>query len=149
MAVSDFPPAGKMHDVWCEKVAKKGKGCTIYADRPPSCASFQCAWLAGTLPGMPSTPENRPDKVHAVVTLIGPALTIHEDIDHPGEGKAILQPAVDAHLAAGAPRSYALMRSGATMEFSGPLEARAALEIERVMRQMMGWMADVFAETRM
>lgn len=29
---------------WCPNV-RKGSGCAIYADRPPSCAAFSCGWL--------------------------------------------------------------------------------------------------------
>lgn len=30
--------------VWCSHV-RKGKGCSIYADRPPSCAAYGCGYL--------------------------------------------------------------------------------------------------------
>ncbi|WP_298290389.1 hypothetical protein [Novosphingobium sp.] len=30
--------------VWCEHV-RKGNGCAIYADRPPSCAAYGCGYL--------------------------------------------------------------------------------------------------------
>lgn len=41
--------------VWCAHCAV-GEGCRIYADRPPSCAGFQCAWLMEGLPA-----DLRPD----------------------------------------------------------------------------------------
>ncbi|NLR72876.1 hypothetical protein HGI47_18530 [Novosphingobium sp. ERN07] len=34
----------KPFGVWCQHV-RKGKGCSIYADRPPSCAAYGCGYL--------------------------------------------------------------------------------------------------------
>jgi hypothetical protein len=40
-----------------------GVGCKIYLDRPPSCVSFECAWLTSD-----QIPEDwRPDKIRAMV----------------------------------------------------------------------------------
>ena len=33
-------------DTWCQH-CKPGKGCNIYADRPPNCRGFECGWLGG------------------------------------------------------------------------------------------------------
>jgi hypothetical protein len=36
----------KPHDTWCMHCKPGRGGCSIYADRPPSCQGFQCGWLA-------------------------------------------------------------------------------------------------------
>jgi hypothetical protein len=36
----------KAHDQWCTYCRPGDGGCTIYEDRPPTCRSFVCNWLA-------------------------------------------------------------------------------------------------------
>jgi hypothetical protein len=61
----------------------QGDGCGIYEspDRPPVCATFQCAWLRGI-----GTEEDRPDKSKAMFSLnrtkrgvIGMCVELEED----------------------------------------------------------------------
>lgn len=58
-------------DVACSHIAK-GVGCAIYADRPPSCRNFACAWLQdqGEHRGVMRR-ELRPDKCHVVLFGVG------------------------------------------------------------------------------
>lgn len=51
-------PAG----AWCPH-CKPGRGCGIYDDRPASCRSFTCGWLAD--PSMPD--QVRPDRCKVVL----------------------------------------------------------------------------------
>lgn len=59
----------KPRDQWCGH-CDKGRGCRIYADRPASCAEFECLWLqTQKLPGtMAMGPELKPDRCHVVLT---------------------------------------------------------------------------------
>lgn len=42
-------------------------GCLIYDRRPSKCKSYECAWLAGGIPG----DENRPDKLGVMFSRVG------------------------------------------------------------------------------
>lgn len=53
-------PAGQ----WCEH-CDVGRGCRIYADRPPPCTRFACAWLDSTEWG----PEWKPEKAKFVLEV--------------------------------------------------------------------------------
>jgi hypothetical protein len=46
---------------WCPNASRTGGGCEIYADRPQSCAKWECMWLMGF-----GTEEMRPDKLEAI-----------------------------------------------------------------------------------
>lgn len=53
----EVPDLEKPAGVWCRH-CNKGKGCTIYAERPEGCRAFMCLWKV-----MPDFPEEmRPDK---------------------------------------------------------------------------------------
>lgn len=62
-AIPEFnKPAGK----WCEHCAI-GKGCKIYATRPPRCVEYECFWLQSQTQGKPPLgPELRPDRCKVV-----------------------------------------------------------------------------------
>lgn len=45
---------------------RTGKGCAIYAQRPPSCQIFSCRWLLGE----GTETMRRPDRVHYVVDVM-------------------------------------------------------------------------------
>lgn len=48
------------------KHQRGGRGCAIYAGRPPSCRMWSCAWLIG-----PDTADlRRPDHVHYVIDMM-------------------------------------------------------------------------------
>ena len=70
---------------WCEH-ARIGKGCAIYADRPPSCRSFQCMWLMGW-----GEDRDRPDALKVVLQAegdpktTGPVVGVMES--YPGSAK--------------------------------------------------------------
>jgi coenzyme F420-reducing hydrogenase beta subunit len=49
--------------VWCI-ACDVGKGCTIYETRPPECANYACAWLAGFFRA-----EDRPDQSGVIVGI--------------------------------------------------------------------------------
>ena len=72
---------------WCSH-AKKGGGCTIYGDHPQECKVFNCLWLQGAL-----TKKERPDKIHAVLSITndGKNLVIHEDTPYRGSGAIALK----------------------------------------------------------
>jgi hypothetical protein len=60
-----------------------GQGCcTIYAERPPSCASFMCAWLASD-PGGLIDDSMRPDRIGIVFTITRQGLMAHVDPTRP------------------------------------------------------------------
>lgn len=70
----------KPRNAWC-KSCSPGKGCNIYADRPPSCVDFECGWLAND-----GDPELRPDRIHLIIagesTKIN-AYVVHVDPMYP------------------------------------------------------------------
>jgi hypothetical protein len=54
---------------------EKGKGCKIYDTRPEECATFECLWLSGWIPG-----NLKPSKTGVVANLNpGRGLLLHED----------------------------------------------------------------------
>ena len=59
--VMGVPELKKPPRVRCAHVIA-GKGCSIYAERPPSCAKFICGWLLDPNMG----PELKPDQCHVV-----------------------------------------------------------------------------------
>lgn len=60
LKLHSFPkPANR----WCQHCRPGKGGCSIYADRPPECVEFQCAWLYDDLPD-----RWRPDRIHAFFT---------------------------------------------------------------------------------
>ena len=69
-----IPELKKPKDVWCPNFAR-GLGCSIYADRPPSCRDFSCHWLID--PGM--GPEWKPNKCKMVLASRQDALAVHVD----------------------------------------------------------------------
>lgn len=107
MAVTEID---KPRGVWCGD-CDKGVGCRVYADRPPSCAEFDCVWLQSqSQPSMKKmAPELRPDRCHVVLTSTaedGPyaaGLVAHVDPVYPDAWKngaigRMLTRARDAHL---------------------------------------------------
>lgn len=91
---------------WC-RFCNIGHGCTIYADRPQSCADFHCQWLISEKHLDDSL---RPDRVRVVLT----ATADHKLVAH-------CDPATP--LAWRNPKIYALLRQGA--ESMGHSIARA------------------------
>lgn len=69
----------KPRNTWCTN-CEIGKGCSIYPDRPSSCAGFECAWLLGVLPE-----DERPDKTKVVAFMLADSedLQVHVDPHHP------------------------------------------------------------------
>jgi hypothetical protein len=72
---------GKPTHADCPKLIQLGtplggrdSGCTIYADRPPSCAAFECLWLAGVVGGA-EAPGYRPDLLGVVFGYLLPHQT--------------------------------------------------------------------------
>lgn len=60
----EAPELQKPAHVWCGNV-KKGAGCGIHAQRPASCATFQCFWTYN-----PTLSEEwRPDRARFVVSV--------------------------------------------------------------------------------
>ncbi len=83
------PPLKKPRNTWCQ-YCNPGHGCTIYEDRPISCAGFQCLWLMGFVPE-----ALRPDVIGGFFDVQGPYLTLLRDPD----GKNPLQdPRVTAFI---------------------------------------------------
>lgn len=70
----------KPRNHWCPH-AKKGVGCSIYTDRPPSCVEFECLWLQKE--DIPD--EFRPDKIHAFFTDLqgNEGIAVHLDPGYP------------------------------------------------------------------
>lgn len=73
MAVREL---GKKEHTRCERQC--AAGCATYATRPPSCAAFRCAWLAGRLGR-----RDRPDLVGVFVSEadtreLGHVVQVHE-----------------------------------------------------------------------
>lgn len=71
------PPLKKPRNTWCT-YCRPGQGCTIYEQRPISCAGFQCLWLMGMVPE-----PLRPDRVNAIFDVQGPYLTLLSDPEGP------------------------------------------------------------------
>lgn len=65
-AIAEMPE--KKAGQWCKHCAV-GNGCTIYADRPPTCVQFECLWLLSQKRSDPRerlAPELRPDRSRVV-----------------------------------------------------------------------------------
>ena len=83
----------KPAEKWCD-FCSKGRGCTIYDNRPASCAEFECGWLLNKLPI-----EFRPDRVHMVVTGTSKEIeahVVHVDPGYPvayreGNGRKLIE----------------------------------------------------------
>ena len=60
----EAPELGKPAHTWCAHV-KKGAGCGIHAQRPASCAAFQCFWTFN--PSL--SDEWRPDRARFIVSV--------------------------------------------------------------------------------
>ena len=78
-------------DRWCGH-CEPGRGCGIYADRPPICVEFECLWLLSQkrhadMP--PMSASLRPDRCKAVQTSSqdGNAVVFHLDPDRPDAWK--------------------------------------------------------------
>lgn len=52
---------------WCEH-CDKGKGCKVYAERPPSCREYECFWLQTFDEGITPPMNLRPDKSKVVIS---------------------------------------------------------------------------------
>jgi hypothetical protein len=64
----------KPKDKWCPNFAA-GTGCSIYADRPPSCREFVCRWLINPTLG----PEWKPNVCKMVLDYRTGILVVHVD----------------------------------------------------------------------
>lgn len=76
-------PAGE----WCQHVCK-GKGCSIYEDRPLSCVEYKCLWLMSQDEEFKWPIEARPDKSKVVLSLNtqengSETVVAHVDPNHP------------------------------------------------------------------
>ena len=58
------PELKKPSAKWCSS-CDRGKGCTVYDERPPSCRNFQCFWLMDE--NFPD--EFRPDRINALAAF--------------------------------------------------------------------------------
>jgi hypothetical protein len=74
---------------WCPHAAP-GAGCKIYPDRPQSCRTFECTWLASQrrVAEERMAPELRPDRCHVIfapVDELDPEhrLHVHVSPHHP------------------------------------------------------------------
>lgn len=69
-------PDGKEQNTRCAHLRRGaiGGSCSIYAERPTSCAEFSCLWLTGHLPA-----DLKPEKIRAVadVNATGDVLVFH------------------------------------------------------------------------
>jgi len=60
---------GKPYYTPCTKLCKVGVGCSVYADRPPTCRTFECGWRMGLVPAIAGTDgtisdvHSRPDRL--------------------------------------------------------------------------------------
>lgn len=57
-----IPEINKPARTTCPHLDKKGYGCTIYKDRPKTCADYQCSWLRGA-----GAEEDQPFKSHVLI----------------------------------------------------------------------------------
>jgi len=74
LPVRDMPGGAKPANTRCRH-QRYGKGCGIYADRPPSCQVFACRWLTDPMTeGLP-----RPDKAHYVIDPMHDTITMRND----------------------------------------------------------------------
>ena len=65
-AIAEMPE--KKAGDWCQHCAV-GKGCKVYAERPPTCVQFECLWLLSQKRSDPRerlAPELRPDRSKVV-----------------------------------------------------------------------------------
>lgn len=75
---------GKPIGVWCAYV-RKGNGCAIYSERPPSCAAFGCGYLHWPMAGE----HWRPSKCKMVLVAEDMSrMAIHVDPSTPNVWKA-------------------------------------------------------------
>ena len=73
------PEIGKLAGSWCRHFSE-GVGCSIHAERPSSCKSFQCVWTATDALGE----DWRPDRCRLVVWSDHPGrIVIDPDPAHP------------------------------------------------------------------
>jgi hypothetical protein len=90
-----------------------GAGCSIYGDRPASCAKFICGWLLDPNMG----PDLKPDKCHVVFYQVNAQnITASCDADYPGAWRAPNVIAFLHHLARslGPDRKVVLLEKGQT-----------------------------------
>ncbi|MGQ9372000.1 hypothetical protein [Azospirillum sp. ST 5-10] len=79
---------------WCD-ACDRGSGCTVYAERPPSCRNFECFWLMDE-----AFPDDlRPDRIHALAWFndTPDSAVLHVDPAHP---RALRSAPVDALIQA-------------------------------------------------
>lgn len=55
---------------------RTGTGCSIYAQRPQSCRTFECVWLQTQRGAHPLAPELRPDASRVVMSTAGEGETV-------------------------------------------------------------------------
>ena len=71
-----IPELQKPLGVWCQHVAR-GKGCSIYGDRPASCRSFYCLWMQDRALG----PEWKPDRAKFMLYLQANSTNLQVSVD--------------------------------------------------------------------
>jgi hypothetical protein len=69
-----IPELNKPKDEWCPNFAR-GRGCSIYPNRPASCRAFSCHWLLDPSMG----PEWKPNKCKMVIDAMEMTLVVHVD----------------------------------------------------------------------
>ena len=74
-------PLAKLAGTPCTHLGRGGAGCSIYAARPPICREYRCLWLRGGL-----APEDRPDRLGAVLDLWARGTDVRLDIRQPLPG---------------------------------------------------------------
>lgn len=100
LAISELDkPANKA----CPHVRAGACACSIYKDRPESCAGYKCGWLASQSKSEPMPPDLRPDRSHMIIDPINGNLVIrvdaHRDIT-PEEDPRVI-PYINAYLEKG------------------------------------------------
>jgi hypothetical protein len=115
----------KLPGVWCTH-ARKRDGCAIYEERPGSCRSFSCVWLASTI----APDELRPDKIHGVVasTPDGVHLVVHADPAWPEFAHRAMRPFLNHWIKDGT-RYYIVLTGKKGMFFGDPKWLPAATEM--------------------
>lgn len=92
--VMGVPELKKAPAQWCSS-CDRGKGCTVYETRPPSCQNFRCFWLMND--NFPD--EFRPDRIGALASFndTPDSVVLHTD---PARPKALRKPETRALIEA-------------------------------------------------
>jgi hypothetical protein len=122
----------KPRDTNC-KFCAKGRGCTIYSNRPESCKNFECLWLQSQSPDVPYTfgPELRPDRCRVVMYPTTSGKGVIANVD-PMRPNAWQHPNVQRILDAFKPIGPVVIAIGSKRIVGGKMTAeQARIAIER------------------